>query len=144
MRKLIQPLRALALLLGIILAGPILAQGDPLVALNGYDTVSYFIQDNPVKGHKQHSMDWDGMVWQFSSMENLKEFQKNPSKYTPQYGGYCAFAVAHDSKAPGDPHQWHIHKNKLYLNLSAGIQKRWLTHKQQFISQADQNWPRLK
>ncbi|MEM7027106.1 MAG: YHS domain-containing (seleno)protein [Pseudomonadota bacterium] len=113
------------------------------VAISGYDTVAYFTEGKPVKGLKQHSIEWNGAEWQFASNENLALFQQNPEKYAPQYGGYCAFAVAHDSLAAGDPQQWYIQSGKLYLNLNTGIQQKWLSNKDEFIPLADQYFPDL-
>jgi len=36
----------------------------------------------------------DGATWHFASDENRKTFRADPSRYAPQYGGYCAYAVA--------------------------------------------------
>lgn len=33
------------------------------------------------------------MIYKFSSNENKDTFVKNPSKYEPQYGGWCAYAM---------------------------------------------------
>ncbi len=49
-------------------------------------------------------------------MENLNKFKANPPQYAPQYGGYCAWAVANNDTAKGDPLQWAIYNGKIYLN----------------------------
>ena len=113
------------------------------VAIDGYDAVAYFTESKPVKGLKQHTLDWNGVEWRFASSENKTLFQQNPEKYAPQYGGYCAFAVAHNSLAAGDPQKWHIENGKLYLNLNAGIQQKWLSDKDAFIPLADRYFPGL-
>ncbi len=66
------------------------------VAFDGYDLVSYF-QGGPVLGKKDISMEYDGIILQFSSRENLATFKKNPGKYLPAYGGWCATAITHSS-----------------------------------------------
>ncbi len=108
-------------------------------AIGGYDTVSYF-SGKPVRGKQQYSTQWDGQTWFFSSSSNLKKFQNDPERFAPQYDGQCAFAVAHGSSAPGSPNQWTVHRGKLYFNLNAGIKRQWLSNKQRFIDQADDNW----
>ncbi len=65
------------------------------VAFDGYDLVSYF-DKNPVKGKKQHSTIYDGIVLTFASKQNLEMFLESPKRYMPAYGGWCATGVAHN------------------------------------------------
>ena len=60
---------------------------------NGYDVVSYF-DDNAVEGNKKFTSQFDGASYKFSTQENLTIFKANPTKYIPQYGGYCAYAIS--------------------------------------------------
>ena len=69
------------------------------VALSGYDTVAYFNAGKPVKGNKHYSTQYMDTQWHFNSQENLNAFIATPEKYAPQYGGYCAWAVANNSTA---------------------------------------------
>lgn len=63
------------------------------VAILGYDPVAYFSQGKAVKGKNAVSANYQGVIYKFSSNENKDVFLKNPSKYEPQYGGWCAFAM---------------------------------------------------
>ena len=63
------------------------------LALKGYDAVAYFDQGKAVAGKKDFEHSWMGATWRFSSVENRDLFAKNPEKYAPQFGGYCAFGV---------------------------------------------------
>ena len=112
-------------------------------AVSGYDAVSYFNASGPQKGDAKFMTEWKGTKWQFSSAENLAAFQATPEKFAPQYGGYCAFAVSKGSTAPGDPLAWTVHDNKLYLNLSAGVQKMWQKDIPGNIISANANWPNV-
>lgn len=111
------------------------------IAIGGYDTVAYFSKKKPVKGSEKYQTKYKSVVWQFSNLENLKKFKLNPKKYAPQYGGYCSWAVAKNKTAKGDPLQWSIYNNKLYLNYDKKIQNKWLANKKQFIKDADKNFP---
>jgi len=63
---------------------------------------------------------------------------------SPQYGGYCAWAVsAKNDFAPGDPQYWTIVDDKLYLNYDQEIQETWEKDRAQHIQQADKAWPQL-
>jgi len=112
------------------------------VAIKGYDTVSYFTEGAPVKGVKAHQTKWNGATWRFANAENLKAFTANPEKYAPQYGGFCAWAMADGKQAPIDPKQWDITKGKLYLNYDQKIKAKWLGDKTDFIKRADAQWAR--
>lgn len=110
------------------------------VAVGGYDVVSYYA-GRPVKGAPQFQTSWKGATWQFANAADLAKFKANPAAYAPQYGGYCAWAVAQGRTAKGDPLQWRIVGGKLYLNYDAGIQAKWLTDVPGNISKANANWP---
>lgn len=113
-------------------------------ALKGYDAVAYFKESKPVKGKDEFRYDWMGAKWYFASAANRDEFAKTPGKYAPQFGGYCAWAVAHGYTANIDPEAWRIVDGKLYLNYSKDVQKKWETDVPGFIKQANENWPKLK
>ena len=113
-------------------------------AAGGYDVVAYFIEHKPVRGLPEHAMEWNGAKWLFSSDEHLMQFKENPEKYAPQYGGYCAYAVARGALASSDPEMWTItNDGKLYLNYSEDAQTGWLADRDNLIKKADQNWPEL-
>lgn len=110
-------------------------------AIRGYDPVAYFREGRPVEGDAAHELEWNGAAWRFSSAENLAAFEADPEAYAPQYGGYCAYAVAKGSTASVDPEQWSVVDGKLYLNYSADIHERWKADVPGHIRAADANWP---
>lgn len=113
------------------------------VAIQGYDPVAYFTQNMAVKGDASISVEFTGSTYQFSNAENRDLFLANPSKYMPQYGGYCAFAVANGALAPIDPEAFTVVNNRLYLNLSKDIRSRWLRDTSGNIAAGDRNWSSL-
>ena len=112
-------------------------------AVGGYDVVAYFDVGEPVKGSKKHTANWMDTRWLFSSAENLAAFQADPEQYAPQYGGYCAYAVSKGSTASGDPDNWTIVDDKLYLNYNDAVQKTWERDIPGYIRAADANWPEV-
>ena len=114
------------------------------VAVKGYDPVAYFTEGRPVRGSAEFSAEHEGATYRFASQANLDAFQAEPARYLPQYGGYCAWAVAQGYKAPIVPDAWAVVDGKLYLNASKGVQRRWQRDIPGFIAQADQNWPTLR
>jgi YHS domain-containing protein len=110
-------------------------------AINGYDPVAYFDQSAPVKGLAENAADWNGATWLFSSAQNKDRFVADPQAFAPQYGGYCAYAVAKGSTAKTEPEAWTVFEGKLYLNYSLGVRKIWRKDIPGYIAKADANWP---
>jgi YHS domain-containing protein len=111
------------------------------LAVGGYDPVAYFDAGAPTKGVKEFTYDYQGASWRFASAENLAKFKADPEAYAPQYGGYCAWAVAQGYTAPGNPQNWSVRGGKLYLNFNDKVQSDWLKDPDGFIAKADANWP---
>lgn len=113
------------------------------LALQGYDAVAYFKENLPREGKAEFTADYNGAKWQFTSAENRDAFTKEPAKYAPQYGGYCAWAVGHNYTAQGDPQAWKIVDNKLYLNYSKDVQAKWQQEIPKYVADGDKNWKEL-
>lgn len=111
------------------------------IAVDGSDVVAYFTDSKPVMGRKDITHDWMGATWRFASEANRAAFAADPAAYAPQFGGYCAYAVANGATAPTVPEAWRIVDGKLYLNFSKGVQKRWLEDVPGNIAKANANWP---
>jgi YHS domain-containing protein len=111
------------------------------VAVSGYDPVAYFAEHKAVQGDAQYSTSYQGAEWRFSTAAHRDAFVADPARYAPQYGGYCAWAVAQGSTASADPMRWRIVNDKLYLNYDADVQKKWEANIPEFIQQANKNWP---
>ena len=112
-------------------------------ALEGYDAVSYFTQGNAVRGSPSYAASWGGVEWLFSSAKNRDTFLSNPSRYAPQFGGYCAYGISQGYRVRGDPEQWSVYKGKLYVNYSAGVKRQWQARKDSYITQARGRWPSI-
>ena len=113
-------------------------------AVKGYDVVAYFEEGAPREGSKAFTHEWNGATWRFATAENRDAFSADPERFAPQYGGYCAYAVAKGATADIDPQAWKIVDGKLYLNLSPSIQARWEKDIPGYIAKADANWPGLR
>lgn len=111
------------------------------VAISGTDPVAYFSEGEPIAGLAEFSHEWNGAEWRFSSAENRDKFIADPEGFAPQYGGYCAYAVAKGYTATTVPEAWHIVDGKLYLNYSLGVRERWRQDIPGYIQKGDENWP---
>jgi YHS domain-containing protein len=113
------------------------------VAVGGYDPVAYFTESKPVKGKPELSLEHEGAQWHFASEANREAFKKEPAKYAPQYGGYCAWAVSQGYTAKGDPDAWTIHNGKLYINYNRSVRSSWAKAIDANITKGDGNWPKV-
>lgn len=130
-------------------AAPAFADEDPIytswqnnLAIEGYDVVSFY-SGVPLEGNEDLAYEFKGADWWFSTQANLDLFRTNPNAFVPQYGGYCAWAVAKDKLAKGDPEYWYVEDGKLYLNFNKRIKKKWSRDIPGFIKKADANWPMI-
>ena len=112
-------------------------------AIRGYDPVAYFTERKPVQGSPSHKAEFRGSTFHFASQANRDAFAAAPSKYAPQYNGYCAFGVAGGYKAAIDPAAFTIVDDKLYLNYNRSVQTQWRADVPGFITKAEKNWPQV-
>lgn len=111
---------------------------------DGADVVAYHgLNENAraVMGKNEFAVRWKEGIWVFANAQNMAAFKSNPSKFAPEFGGYCALSVAYGGTSRGDKDAWHIHKGRLYLNGSKNVRRKWLRNKLQFIQWAQSQWP---
>jgi len=112
--------------------------------VSGYDVVSYQTGEKPLRGNGNHIAVHEGVTYLFINEENRKRFERNPTKYVPAYGGYCAYGVAVGKKFIGDPDVWRVVRGRLYLNLDAKIQEQWAKDVPGHIKKADASWTEIR
>jgi len=110
------------------------------VILKGYDPVAYFTQKKAVKGSSKYQTSYKGAIYYFSSAADLATFKKSPSKYVPQYGGFCANGMANRKASDIDPSVFFVLKGKLYVCASPDAEKEFRSNEAANIKKADQNW----
>jgi YHS domain-containing protein len=111
------------------------------LALKGYDVVSYFHDNSVTQGDPTKGLRVNDTIWYFSSDENKLMFKTFPEKYQPQYGGYCATAIASGFTADINPEIWHIENGKLYLFLNKSAKNDFVANiNQGIIEKADNEW----
>ncbi|WP_407527076.1 YHS domain-containing (seleno)protein [Lacibacter sp. MH-610] len=117
------------------------------VAVKGYDPVAYFTQNKAVKGKAQFAVIHLGVKYYFSSNDNKEEFKKNPAKYEPQYGGWCAYAMGETGeKVDFDPETFKILNGKLYLFYNKFFNNtlpKWNKDEANLKTKADVNWKKF-
>ena len=94
-------------------------------AIDGYDPVAYF-SGTATLGSPYLTANNAGTTFRFATAANRAAFTTAPDRYTPQFGGHCAWAASQGRLATPDPKLWKIVDGKLYLNCSASAEEKWL------------------
>lgn len=141
-------LTAFIFVLAFIVAGPALAVernlGPDGLAIRGYDPVSYFVAEHPAMGLEKFNATHKGARYLFATAENRDKFVANPTKFAPQFGGFCAYGVRVGRKFDIDPDVYRVVDNKLYFQLNWGTQVIWLANMGENIEVAQVLWPVIK
>lgn len=144
---------AMAAAAGAGLAGAAIAQsrtgGAPNLmhaglGLKGFDPVAYFSDGKPTRGSEAFTTSHNGLTWRFATAANLAMFEKEPAKFLPLYGGFCAWGVAQGKLFDIDPATgWMIADRKLYVFFNVDILKLFRADQAALTARAEQNWPKL-
>lgn len=117
------------------------------LALDGYDAVAYILQNKAIKGSKDQAVFYQGVTYYFSSVANKEEFKKNPSRFEPEYGGWCAYAMGEKGeKVSVDPKTFKIVDGKLYLFYNKYFNNTltdWNKDEVNLKKKADGNWKKI-
>lgn len=118
---------------------------DPLsgVAIEGYDPVTYFIEETPRIGKPDFEYSWNGVSWYFVSAGNRDAFALAPETYAPQFGGHCATSLSRGYLSDGKPLLYAIEALKLYFFYSTANRDAFLLSRSGTIAKAESNWANL-
>ncbi|MEO1136726.1 MAG: YHS domain-containing (seleno)protein [Pseudomonadota bacterium] len=117
--------------------------GVPL-GLHGVDAVTLATLNAVAEGDAAHTVVHDGVAYYFASAESARRFKAAPAQYAPQYGGFCAYAVALGKKFDGDPNFADIVDGKLYLFVNAKIFKKYKKDSRRILERAENTWPSIE
>lgn len=117
------------------------------IAIEGYSPVSYF-DGRAERGHARHSVEHNGVTYHLTNARQVAAFRRNPAKYVPAFGGWCAFGMAVEDKFPVDPTAFEIVDGKLYLFLrNKGVDARKLWNKgdeRELVRKANAHWKKVQ
>nr|WP_295921840.1 YHS domain-containing (seleno)protein [uncultured Dyadobacter sp.] len=117
------------------------------LAIQGYDPVAYFTMHKAMEGKKEFPASYHGVTYYFSSRANQEEFARNPMRYEPQFGGWCAYAMGKKGeKVEVDPQTFKVLDGKLYLFYNKYFNntlKSWNQDEARLKMQADKNWTKF-
>jgi YHS domain-containing protein len=120
---------------------------DKGLAIQGYDPVAYFTQNKGVKGTSAISVNAEGITYYFATPQDKELFKKDHTKYEPQYGGWCAYAMgANGEKVDVDPETFKIINGKLYLFYHTWVNNtlnKWNADQNNLMPKADASWAKF-
>lgn len=121
---------------------------DSKIALQGYSPVSYLELGLAQRGSKAYKSVYKDIAYYFTSAEQKASFDKNPKKYLPQYGGFCAFGIYAGAKFRVDPNKFLVQNGKYYLFLNdveVDAKQLWIAEADQakLRDTANTNWKKL-
>lgn len=119
------------------------AAGAPL-GLHGVDPVAFIELENRVEGSAAHTAVYDGVAYYFASAANKATFEKKPTRYVPENGGFCTFGVSVGKKFDGDPNYAAVVDGKLYVFLNEEIYRAFDKDRKGTIKKAAKNWQRIQ
>lgn len=131
---------SLALLGGCAVNNTTSENGISDLMLRGFDPVSYFAQETPVKGKPDFRQAYQHGTYLFSTNANLEKFAANPDKYIPQYGGFCSKGVSYAIRAGGDPLSYAIRDDRLFIFANEYAKDYWQLDPADFVGKADGYW----
>ena len=113
------------------------------VALQGYDPVAFFTDNRPVRGDQQFQTQYHGATYYFASAEHKAAFQKEPARFEPQFGGFCAYGASRGKAVPIKIEAWQIVNGRLLMQYDLDVKAKFNGDPQGNLSKADKNWPGL-
>ena len=119
---------------------------DSKIALDGYSPVSYFELGLAQRGSKAFKSEYQGVKYYFTDADQKAKFDKTPSKYLPEFGGWCATGIAVGAKFRTDPNKFLVKDDKLYLflyDVETDALQIWLSDEKSFKAKAEENWSKL-
>jgi YHS domain-containing protein len=114
--------------------------GQSRLMLKGYDVVSYFTDNKHALGKAEFRSVYEGVTFQFATAEHKALFDKEPAKYLPQYGGYCADGILYGIPWGGDADTWTLKEGKLYIFGGQASKDAWELNLHDNYATADKMW----
>ena len=115
------------------------AEGNA-VMLKGFDVVSYFVDNKHAMGSAQFKSDYKGITFQFASAEHKALFDKEPTKYLPEFGGYCTDGIVYGIPWGGDGDTWIMREGKLYIFGGQSSKDAFLVDEKNNMPLAQKYW----
>jgi YHS domain-containing protein len=114
--------------------------GEP--ALGGYCPASYLLVGKAVKGDAAYRSVYEGNMYYLADAEAKKQFDADPEKFLPQFGGLCTVALggSYGNRLPSDPTVFRVVDGKVYLFSVERAVKSFDTKPLEYIATANERF----
>ena len=114
--------------------------GNERVMMKGADVVTYFTKNAYTQGNPSIKSSYENVTFYFSSAENKALFDKEPTKYLPEFGGYCANGVVYSIPWGGDADSFVMINGKLYIFGGKGSRDAFMLDVPKNMALANKYW----
>lgn len=132
-----------AILATLALASIGLAAAEEKLGLGGNCPVCYIAVEKAAPGKESITSVHEGITYRFVDEATKATFEADPTKYLPQYGGYCAYGMSLGKKFESDPNVFKVVDGRLFLNLNEEIGEKFSKDTAAKIEEADKQWAEL-
>lgn len=115
-------------------------EGADRLMLFGADVVAYITQNAYVQGKPEFSSNYQKVDFHFSSPEHKALFDAEPTRYIPQYGGYCANGIMFGIPWGGNASDFRVVNGKTYIFGGTVSQAAFELELDNNIALADEYW----
>ncbi len=119
---------------------------DPIgkYAMQGYDPVAFHAEGKAIKANPYIAAEFGGYNFLFSSEANKAAFVKDPEKYLPAFGGYCAFGASLGVFFPVEIDTWDMVDGRVFFQYSKEIRKKFEEDREGNMKKAKANWAKVE
>ena len=114
------------------------------LAIEGFDPVAYFADEQAVRGLPDFEAAEAGAVWRFRNASNRDAFVAHPEIYGPQFGGYDPIDVGRGVAIAGNPRFFVVTGERLFLFSREESRNAFAANPAKFLKDARARWPALQ
>ena len=116
------------------------AESAQRLMLKGADVTACFTVGKFVQGTPAFHSQYQGVDFHFASANAKALFDQDPTRYLPQFGGYCANGLVYAIPWGGDADTWKLIDGKLYIFGGQGSQDAFALEEKKNLQLAQQYW----
>jgi YHS domain-containing protein len=113
------------------------------VAAGGHDPVAYVTEGKAVMGSAAIEAVYNGAKYHFVTRENKDTFEREPKRWEPAFGGYCAWAVTLEKVVPTDGTVFEVVDGRLLLQRTEEAKRKFDAAPEANLAKAEGKWPWL-
>src|SRR5882757_899607 len=110
------------------------------LAIEGFDPVAYFTENEAVLGLPDFEVAEAGAIWRFHNEGNRASFMAHPDIYGPQFGGYDPVDVARGVTLAGNPRFFTVAGQRLYLFGIEAHRDAFTANPEHYLPEARERW----